>query len=113
MLSAEFLVAAAQSAGLSWAPPEGLTQVRVVRPGGARATLPAPAASQPGTGPAVIRRGETVMLVYVAPGLQISTQARAMQDGATGARIRLVNLQSNRPVEAVVTGPGAAAINLN
>lgn len=115
MLSAEFLVAAAQTAGLAWTPPAGMTQVRVVRPGGARATLASatPAESAAAAGPSLVRRGETIMLVYVAPGMQISTHARAMQDGAMGARVRLMNLQSNRPVDAVVTGPGAAAINLN
>lgn len=112
-LSAEFLVAAAQTAGLSWTPPAGVSEVRVVRPGGARATLPAASSAAEQGGGSLIRRGDMVMLVYVAPGMQISTRARAMQDGAIGARIRLMNLQSNRPVDAVVTGAGAAAININ
>ncbi len=107
-LSAQFLVAAAESAGLDWTPPAGVTQVRVVRPGGARATI---AAESGGGGETAVRRGETIELVYVAPGLQLTTRARALNNAGVGEPVRLVNLQSNRTVEAVVTGPGAAAAN--
>lgn len=116
-LSAEFLVAAARTSGLIWTPPQGMTSVRVVRPGGARATIATPVSASSADGsmqaaaPA-IRRGDTVLLVFVAPGMQLTTHARATQDGAVGAHIRLVNLQSNRAVDAVVTGPGAAAANV-
>lgn len=108
-LNVSFLVAAAESAGLDWTPPSGVTQVRVVRPGGARATLgPSTTSSRGDAGDVAIRRGETVTLLYAAPGLQISARARANEDGAVGQSIRLVNLTSNRTIDAVVTGPGAA-----
>jgi hypothetical protein len=107
--SARFLAAAAAAAGLTWTPPDGMEQVTVSRPdGGARlqtaAFKTAPAAP-------VIRRGETVTLVYVAPGLQLTTRAKALNDGGLGDPIRLVNLQSNKTVDAVVTGAGAASAN--
>ena len=57
---------------------------------------------------AVVHRGETVLITYSVPGVQIATRARAMEDGAVGQDIRLTNITSNRAIEATVTGPGAA-----
>jgi len=111
MLPADFLVAAAQSAGHDWAPPENLTEVRVTRPGGARATLPAAAPIGAAAAPAAVQRNENIALSFAAPGLNLTTRARALQPGAIGQRIRVVNLQSNRTIDATVTGPGAAAVN--
>jgi flagella basal body P-ring formation protein FlgA len=115
MLPAAFLVEAAQSAGYQWAPPTGVSQVRVIRPGGARATLPASSTQSPGVQATdvAVRRGEVIELTYVSPGLALSARARALGNGGVGETIRLVNLQSNRTVEATVTGPGAAAVNGN
>jgi len=113
-LSPQFLSAAASSAGLSWSPPGDLREVQVVRPGGMRATV-APtsggANSSSVNGDVAIRRGETVTLVFSAPGLQLISRARALQDGGVGDPIRLVNLQSNRTIDAIVTGPGAATVS--
>ncbi|MGE3304131.1 MAG: flagellar basal body P-ring formation chaperone FlgA [Hyphomonadaceae bacterium] len=103
--SARFLVAAAAAAGLDWTPPDGVEQVIVTRAGGARLQK-ASFAPEP-----VVRRGETVTLVYVAPGLQLTTRAKALADAGLGAAVKLVNLQSNKAVDAVVTGPGAATAN--
>jgi flagella basal body P-ring formation protein FlgA len=38
-------------------------------------------------------------------------RARALEDGAVGQGIRLLNTSSNRTIDAVVTGPGAARAN--
>jgi flagella basal body P-ring formation protein FlgA len=57
---------------------------------------------------AAIRRGDMVTLVYEAPGMSLSMRARAVEDGAIGQSIRLINTASNRTIDAVVTGPGAA-----
>jgi flagellar basal body P-ring formation protein FlgA len=81
----------------------------VVRPGGARATLPASGARR--VTDAAVRRGETVTLEYAAPGLSLSMRARALEDGAVGDSVRFLNTSSNRTIEAVVTGPGAARAN--
>ncbi|MDX2276253.1 MAG: flagellar basal body P-ring formation chaperone FlgA [Hyphomonadaceae bacterium] len=107
-LSVNLLAAAASAAGLSWAPPSGLSEVRVTRASGARATLPLDGGANNAGGEAVIRRGETVALIFEAPGIQLSTSARALEDGAVGDNVRLVNIASNRTVSATVTGPGAA-----
>mgnify|MGYP001333532091 CR=1 FL=1 len=104
-LSMPVLAAAASAAGLDFTPPPGVASVQVVRPGGARATLPAAGRS---VADAAIRRGDIVTLVYEAPGLTLSMRARAVEDGAVGQNIRFINTASNRTIDAVVTGPGAA-----
>ena len=112
-LSPRFLVAAAESAGLSWTPPSGLTQVNVTHPAGARAMVgPATGGARytqaSAVGDVVVTRGETILVVYDAPGIRVATRARAMENGAAGQSIRATNMQSERVVDVVVTGPGAA-----
>ncbi len=62
--------------------------------------------------PIVIARGETVSLLFEAPGLQLAVRARALEDAADGQVARFVNLQSNRTIEALVDGPGRARVGL-
>ena len=107
-LSMALVSAAASAAGLDFDAPAGVREVRVVRPGGMRATL-GPASFAPRDANTAVRRGESVLLLFEAPGMRITTNARAMDDGAVGDVIRLVNVSSNRTVNAVVTGPGQAS----
>jgi flagella basal body P-ring formation protein FlgA len=106
-LSIPVLAAAASAAGLEWTPPSGVNSVAVVRPGGMRATLPAAAGAR-SIADAAIRRGEAVTLVYQAPGMSLSMRTRALEDGAIGQSVRLLNTASSRTIDAIVTGPGAA-----
>jgi len=108
-ISMPVLAAAASAAGLDFTPPAGVNAVQVVRPGGARATIPASGGRS--LADAAVRRGETVTLQYAAPGLSLSMRARALEDGAVGDSVRFLNTSSNRTIEAVVTGPGAARAN--
>jgi flagellar basal body P-ring formation protein FlgA len=113
-LPASLIVAIAAAAGLDWTPPADLTELRVVRPGGMRATLPAPqpteiSAPQAMQSGAVIRRGDMVTVVFQQPGIELGMSGlRAAENGVLGQRIRFLNTSSNRTIEAVVTGPGAA-----
>lgn len=109
-ISMPVLAAAASAAGLDFTPPPGVNSVQVVRPGGARATLPATSGGRT-IADAAVRRGENVTLAYQMPGMSLTMRARAMEDGAVGQTIRLVNTSSNRTIDAVVTGPGAARAN--
>lgn len=109
-LQVSMLSAAASAAGLDFTPPPGVNAVQVIRPGGARATLPAAAGSRT-IADAAVRRGDFVNLSYEMPGMSLSMRARALEDGAVGQGIRLINTSSNRTIDAVVTGPGAARAN--
>ncbi|MBL8546704.1 MAG: flagellar basal body P-ring formation protein FlgA [Hyphomonadaceae bacterium] len=104
------LAAAASAAGLDFTPPPGVNTVQVIRPGGARATLPATNGGRT-VADAAVRRGDFVNLVYAMPGMSLNMRARALEDGAVGQGIRLLNTSSNRTIDAVVTGPGAARAN--
>ena len=117
-LPARFVQAAASAAGLEWTAPEGLNAITVTGRGGRggveiiAAANSAPARFQRTAAPSgdiAVRRGDMLTLVYIAPGMQLTTRARAMSDAAIGDPVRVVNLQSNRTVEATVTGIGAAS----
>lgn len=102
------LEAAASAAGLEFTPPPGVQAVQVVRPGGMRATLPTSSGSRT-VADAAVRRGEIVTLTYRVPGVLLSARARALEDAAIGQTVRLVNISSNRTIDAVVTAQGAAS----
>jgi flagella basal body P-ring formation protein FlgA len=106
-ISMPVIAAAASAAGLDFTPPPGVNAVQVVRPGGMRATLPATAGGRT-LANADVRRGESVTLVYEAPGMSLSMRTRALEDGLVGQSVRVLNTASNRTIDAIVTGPGAA-----
>jgi flagella basal body P-ring formation protein FlgA len=60
--------------------------------------------------PRAIARGEVVTLIFTSGALQLSVQARAMENAAEGDTIRFVNLHSNRTVEARVERAGLARV---
>lgn len=56
--------------------------------------------------PELVKRDDTVTLIYEAPGILLTTRGKATESGAEGDLISAVNLQSKRPVQGVVSGPG-------
>lgn len=114
-LSAAFLSAAAEAAGLNWTPPDGLRQVEV-RGRAVPARTASAIAVRDGEAPFTeakgevfgVRKGETLVLSYAAPGVRLSLRARALSPARVGESLRVLNLQSNREIDAIVTGPGAA-----
>jgi flagellar basal body P-ring formation protein FlgA len=54
----------------------------------------------------LVARNETVTIVYEAPGMVLSTRGKALDAGAKGDVINVVNIQSNRTIQGTVTGPG-------
>lgn len=60
--------------------------------------------------PRVVLRGSLVTMQVTAPGMQLTAQGRALQDGAVGETIRVTNTQSNRVLEAKVIGSGAVQV---
>ncbi len=80
----------------------------------ARRTLPAgtPIRRRDLQRPVVIGRGDTVTMVLSSGGLTITARGRALEAGGDGDAIRVINLDSNRTVQATVSGPNAVVITL-
>ena len=53
----------------------------------------------------LVRRGETVELRYRAPGIELLTLGRALDDGGLGSVIQVANLDSDRRLAGRVVGP--------
>ena len=60
--------------------------------------------------PRLVRRGETVEVVYRAPGIELVTMARALEDGSRGSRVGVSNLDSGQRLSGLVTGPGRVTV---
>lgn len=58
----------------------------------------------------VIKQGELVTLTYENEGVSLALQARALTGGAVGDTINVQNVTSKKTVQAVVSGPGQAAV---
>jgi flagella basal body P-ring formation protein FlgA len=61
------------------------------------------------TAVAVIK-GSLIMIALQTPNMQLSVQGRALQNGAIGETVRVMNTTSNRTVEAVVISPTEVAV---
>lgn len=129
-MSAQYLIEAAISAGLVNPDPAGLVRVTISRQANratgidpirkdARADLleasnrteragASPIQTQAGQsgGERVIRKGDIVTMRFVAPGILLATQGRALNDAREGEALRVVNLQSNRTIDVYAAGPG-------
>ena len=62
--------------------------------------------------PTVIKRNAIVQMEYARGPLSISAEGRALDNGALGERIRVMNLGSKRIVTVVVTGEDSVKANL-
>jgi flagella basal body P-ring formation protein FlgA len=55
--------------------------------------------------PSMVVKGATVLMVLDSPGIALTAQGQAIESGAIGERIRVLNPSSRAAVEAEVTGP--------
>jgi flagella basal body P-ring formation protein FlgA len=67
-------------------------------------------AEQFGAAP-MVSRGQPVSLLVELPGLSITAQGRALEDGARGARVQVMNNASRAVLEGVVVGPGRVRVS--
>jgi flagella basal body P-ring formation protein FlgA len=63
--------------------------------------------------PEVVQRNETVTMVYEAPGILLTMRGKAQEAGAVGDAISVVNIQTNRTIQATIAGPGRVTIPSN
>ncbi len=62
--------------------------------------------------PHIIAKNEIVLMVVESPGLSLTTQGRALEAAARGARLNVMNLSSRNIVEAEAMGPGRVRVRL-
>ena len=60
--------------------------------------------------PRLVRRGDMVEVVYRAPGIELVTVARALEDGSRGSFVGISNLDSGQRLSGLVTGPGRITV---
>ena len=60
--------------------------------------------------PAIITRNQIVGLRYYANGINISTEGRALERGAVGDRIRVMNLGSRATIFGQVLNDGTIQV---
>src|SRR5665647_2068191 len=60
--------------------------------------------------PELVQRNETVTLVYEVPGIVLTVRGKAIDGGAEGDVISVLNEQSKRTVQGVVVGPGRVIV---
>lgn len=61
-------------------------------------------------GAKMVLKGSIITIAVETPNMTLSTQGRAMADGAMGDTIQVINTQSNRAVDAVVVGSGKVSV---
>ncbi len=125
--SASYVQAKAKQAGHIWDNSENIATVTIARGGSAAASpsdsatvkfaqsnaadpfappanaskSPAPAQRAAGAA-ADLKRGDSVQIVYRAPGIELIAAGKATADASIGGKARAVNLRSNKAVDGVL-----------
>jgi flagellar basal body P-ring formation protein FlgA len=60
--------------------------------------------------PELVARSETVTLVYQAPGVMLTLRGQAQASGTLGDSIGVLNIDTKRIVQGVVSGPGRVTV---
>lgn len=60
--------------------------------------------------PVLVGRGDKVTVTFNMPGMKLTSRAKALDDGAKGDVIDVMNLQSRRVVPAIVTSRGQVRV---
>jgi flagella basal body P-ring formation protein FlgA len=82
----------------------GLAARNIIRPG-------QPLRSVDLTRPDLVQRGQMVTLVFEAPGLTLTMRGKAVESGAEGDTVSVLNEHSKRTVQGVVVGPGHVVVS--
>jgi flagella basal body P-ring formation protein FlgA len=61
--------------------------------------------------PEMVKRDDSVNLVYRVPGVMLTSRGKALEAGSEGDIINVLNTQSKRTIQGVVTGPGRVDIS--
>ena len=58
------------------------------------------------TKPELVARNENVTITYEVPGITLTMRGKALEAGAQGDVINVLNVQSKQTIQATVAGPG-------
>lgn len=60
--------------------------------------------------PVLVRKGGPVTLIYEVAGVRVTARGRALADAGAGEAVKVVNIQSNRTIDAVAEADGLARV---
>jgi flagella basal body P-ring formation protein FlgA len=60
--------------------------------------------------PLLVQRNEPVTIVYEVPGIVLTVRGKAIEAGAQGDLVTVLNVQSKRNVQGFVSGPGRVSV---
>jgi flagella basal body P-ring formation protein FlgA len=60
--------------------------------------------------PELVQKNDIVMLHYEAPGIVITMRGKAVDSGAEGDVVGVLNVNSKRTIQGIVTGPGRVSV---
>lgn len=60
----------------------------------------------------LVTRDQNVTLIYDSPGLYLTGRGKAIEAGTDGDTVNVLNLQSKRTIQGVVTGPGQVSVTV-
>ncbi len=60
----------------------------------------------------LVKRNDLVLMVLQEPGMSLTAQGKALEDGGAGSVIRVSNVQSDRIVDAVVVESGRVTVRM-
>lgn len=60
--------------------------------------------------PELVARNEAVTISFEAPGMVLTVRGKALEPGAMGDVVNVLNVQSQRTVQATVSGPGRVTV---
>jgi flagellar basal body P-ring formation protein FlgA len=61
--------------------------------------------------PEIVQKNDTVMLHYEVPGIVLTLRGKALESGAEGDMISVLNVNSKRTIQGIVTGPGRVTVS--
>ena len=60
--------------------------------------------------PELVARNDNVTITYEVPGIMLTMRGKAIEAGAAARHINVLNVQSNRPIQATVAGRGHVVV---
>jgi flagellar basal body P-ring formation protein FlgA len=60
--------------------------------------------------PEVVARNDNVTITYEVPGIVLTMRGKALETGATGDIINVLNTGSNKAIQATIAGPGHVVV---